>query len=93
MQEENVTNDGGVKKKIIRKGDGWRTPEKGFEVKVHYVGKLLDGTQFDSSRDRNEPFIFKLGAGKVIKGWEEGVQSMKKGTIGLKSKFDLVSDC
>lgn len=48
---------------------------------VHYVGTLLDGTQFDSSRGRDEPFKFKLRAGQVIKGWDEAVESMKKGEV------------
>lgn len=48
---------------------------------VHYVGTLLDGTQFDSSRGRNDPFKFKLRAGQVIKGWDEAVESMKKGEV------------
>ncbi len=43
----------------------------------------MDGTQFDSSRDRNEPFTFKLGLGQVIKGWEKGIKTMKKGEKSL----------
>ncbi|KAL6054443.1 Peptidyl-prolyl cis-trans isomerase fkbp4 [Balamuthia mandrillaris] len=78
-EEENVTMDGGVKKKILQEGSGWETPSKGSEVTVHYVGTLLDGTQFDSSRERNQPFSFTLGRGQVIKGWDKGVATMKQG--------------
>ena len=52
---------------------------KGQQVSVHYTGWLTDGTKFDSSKDRGEPFVFPLGRGQVIRGWDEGVQGMKVG--------------
>ncbi len=51
----------------------------GKTVSVHYTGKLTDGTKFDSSLDRGDPFSFRLGAGQVIKGWDQGVAGMKVG--------------
>jgi FKBP-type peptidyl-prolyl cis-trans isomerase len=62
-------------------GDGQNNPKRGQTVIVHYIGKLEDGTKFDSSRDRNTPFEFILGAGQVIKGWEEGIGLMTKGQL------------
>jgi FKBP-type peptidyl-prolyl cis-trans isomerase FkpA len=59
---------------------------KGAQVSVHYTGWLMDGTKFDSSKDRNEPFDFPLGAGHVIKGWDEGVAGMK---VGGKRKLTI----
>ena len=58
----------------------------GQQVTVHYTGWLTNGTKFDSSKDRNDPFVFPLGAGRVIKGWDEGVQGMK---IGGKRKLTI----
>ena len=51
----------------------------GHQVSVHYTGWLTNGSKFDSSKDRNDPFVFSLGAGMVIRGWDEGVAGMKVG--------------
>jgi FKBP-type peptidyl-prolyl cis-trans isomerase len=64
----------------IREGTGAEA-KAGQSVTVHYVGTLLDGTKFDSSRDRGKGFSFKLGAGQVIKGWDQGVAGMKIGGL------------
>ena len=58
----------------------------GQEVTVHYTGWLTSGEKFDSSKDRDDPFVFPLGGGRVIKGWDEGVQGMK---VGGKRKLTI----
>jgi FKBP-type peptidyl-prolyl cis-trans isomerase len=60
--------------------------KKGDRVSVHYTGRLTDGTKFDSSRDRGQPFSFPLGAGRVIQGWDYGVAGMK---VGGKRKLTI----
>lgn len=73
-----VTTASGLKYVVVKEGDG-ATPNTGDNVTVHYTGTLEDGSKFDSSRDRGQPFQFKVGVGQVIKGWDEGVGSMKVG--------------
>lgn len=74
--------DGGVLKEVLQSGEGEEGPLRGDKVYVHYVGTLLeDGSKFDSSRDRGERFSFTLGKGEVIKAWDLGVASMKKGEL------------
>ncbi|MEB3337069.1 MAG: FKBP-type peptidyl-prolyl cis-trans isomerase [Leptolyngbyaceae bacterium] len=75
-----ITTPTGLKYVDLVEGTGG-TPKTGQTVVVHYVGTLEDGTKFDSSRDRNQPFQFKIGVGQVIKGWDEGVASMRVGGL------------
>ncbi|KAE8296352.1 Peptidyl-prolyl cis-trans isomerase FKBP4 [Larimichthys crocea] len=83
MEGEDITpkQDGGVLKLVKREGTGTELPMIGEKVFVHYVGSLLDGTHFDSSRDREERFSFELGKGQVIKAWDIGVATMKVGEL------------
>jgi FKBP-type peptidyl-prolyl cis-trans isomerase FkpA len=76
--EKVVTTKSGLKYEDLKVGDGAEA-KAGDTVEVHYTGWLKDGKKFDSSVDRKEPFSFKLGAGRVIKGWDEGVAGMKVG--------------
>jgi len=73
-----VKTPSGLEYEDVAVGEG-DEPEVGETVVVHYTGKLTDGTKFDSSVDRGRPFEFKIGVGQVIKGWDEGVISMKPG--------------
>lgn len=73
-----MMTDSGLKYEDLVEGDG-DVAEAGQKVTVHYTGWLTDGTKFDSSKDRNMPFDFNLGAGMVIRGWDEGVQGMRVG--------------
>jgi FKBP-type peptidyl-prolyl cis-trans isomerase len=85
IAENNITaqpTESGLIYVCTKKGKG---PKPGFKqmVKVHYTGKLLDGTVFDSSVERNEPIEFQLGVGQVIPGWDEGIALMSKGEKGI----------
>ena len=73
-----ITTPSGLQYQEITVGTG-ASPVRGKQVTVHYTGTLVDGKKFDSSRDRNDPFTFIIGVGQVIKGWDEGVASMKVG--------------
>ncbi|EDW88691.1 FK506-binding protein 59 [Drosophila yakuba] len=82
MPEDNkidLSGDGGVLKEILKEGTGTETPHSGCTVSLHYTGRLVDGTEFDSSVSRNEPFEFPLGKGNVIKAFDMGVATMKLG--------------
>ncbi|CAF0726989.1 unnamed protein product [Didymodactylos carnosus] len=68
----------GFNVEVIKEGSGDK-PKNGQKVSVHYTGRLTNGTKFDSSSDRGKPSEFKLGEGKVIKGWDQGVAQMSKG--------------
>ncbi|HIJ81297.1 MAG TPA: FKBP-type peptidyl-prolyl cis-trans isomerase [Desulfuromonadales bacterium] len=82
---KSVTTASGLKYVDVVVGKG-AAPVAGKQVKVHYTGTLENGTKFDSSRDRNEPFSFVIGVGQVIAGWDEGVMSMK---VGGKRKLTI----
>ncbi|OWY66404.1 peptidylprolyl isomerase [cyanobacterium TDX16] len=73
-----ITTDSGLKYTVLQEGNG-EMPKKGQTVVVHYTGTLEDGSKFDSSRDRGQPFSFKVGTGQVIKGWDEALSTMKVG--------------
>ncbi len=72
------TTDSGLQYEYTKLGEG-RKPQAGDKVHVHYIGKLTDGTKFDSSRDRGQPFAFTLGRGQVIAGWDEGIALLGEG--------------
>ena len=85
MTANEITTETGLKFIDEKIGDG-ASPESGQNVTVHYTGTLPGGKKFDSSKDRDEPFTFTIGAGQVIKGWDEGVMGMK---VGGKRKLTI----
>ncbi|MBM4381450.1 MAG: FKBP-type peptidyl-prolyl cis-trans isomerase [Deltaproteobacteria bacterium] len=70
----------GLVTEVLKRGQG-KEARSGDTVQVHYVGSFPDGRRFETSRDRGEPFRFQLGAGKVMRGWDEGIQGMKAGEV------------
>ena len=83
-----ITTKSGLSYEDLSEGDGDEA-KSGNTVDVHYTGWLTNGSKFDSSKDRGTPFSFKLGAGRVIKGWDEGVAGMK---VGGKRKLTIPSE-
>ncbi len=83
--KEKKVGDAVLKYEDLKEGTG-NEAKKGDTVEVHYTGWLTNGKKFDSSLDRKEPFAFQLGAGRVIKGWDEGVAGMK---VGGKRKLTI----
>src|SRR4051812_44176116 len=80
-----ITTGSGLQYEDLAEGTG-QEARAGDSVEVHYTGWLTDGSKFDSSLDRGRPFSFPLGAGRVIKGWDEGVAGMK---VGGKRKLTI----
>ena len=78
LRTVNITDDGGIIKEVYREGAG-DCPTAGDKISAHYTGTLTDGTKFDSSRDRGRLFEFSLAEGRVIKAWDQGFATMKKG--------------
>jgi peptidylprolyl isomerase len=74
-----ITTPSGLMYVVTQEGTGDETPKKGATVTTHYTGTLMDGSKFDSSVDRKQPFQFPVGMGRVIKGWDEAFLAMKKG--------------
>jgi len=85
---QEYTTASGLRYRVTELGKG-KQVEAGDKATVHYTGKLTNGTKFDSSKDRNQPFTFKVGGGQVIKGWDEGLQLLK---VGDKATFVIPAE-
>jgi FKBP-type peptidyl-prolyl cis-trans isomerase FkpA len=85
LDDKTIETASGLRYEQVEEGQG-KSASRGDHVSVQYTGWLTDGTKFDSSRDRNEPFEFALGEGMVIRGWDEGVAGMK---VGGKRKLTI----
>ncbi|MCB5169595.1 FKBP-type peptidyl-prolyl cis-trans isomerase [Streptomyces bambusae] len=79
----------GVTRDVITAGDGQNFPKPGDSITMHYTGTLEDGTKFDSSRDRNQPFVCNIGIGQLIKGWDEAVPQM---SVGERATLTISAD-
>jgi len=79
----------GVEIETMKEGDGATFPKSGQKVTCHYTLTLTNGKKIDSSRDRGEPFQFKIGKGEVITGWEEGLAKM---SVGQRAKLTISAD-
>lgn len=79
----------GVEIETIKEGDGATFAQQGQRVVMHYTGTLTDGSKFDSSRDRGQPFAFRLGVGEVIKGWDVAVAQL---SLGQRAKLTITPD-
>jgi len=86
MEEQEVTE---LQIEVLAEGTGDREVKSGDQISVHYTGTLVDGTKFDSSLDRGQPFTFTIGLNQVIQGWEQGLLEMK---VGEKRKLTIPSD-
>ncbi|PVU86987.1 hypothetical protein BB559_006284 [Furculomyces boomerangus] len=79
----------GFTKETTTPGDGKTFPKAGDKLTMHYTGTLENGKQFDSSRTRGSPFVFTIGKGQVIRGWDEGILEM---SLGERSKLTITGD-
>lgn len=89
MKEQDGTTPTELEIVTTEEGTGTREVKSGDTIAVHYTGTLLDGTKFDSSLDRGEPFEFTIGQGQVIAGWDKGLLGMK---VGEKRTLTIPSD-
>ncbi|MEI6400513.1 MAG: FKBP-type peptidyl-prolyl cis-trans isomerase [bacterium] len=81
IKKTTMEQAGGLKIETTKEGTGTAVVKSGDSISVHYTGTLIDGHKFDSSRDRGTPFVFTIGQGMVIKGWDQGLLGMKVGEV------------
>lgn len=90
-EERQLTSNSPIKKKLLKIGHGWETPNFNDHVTLHYVGTLLDGTKLGSARDSDSPVTFSLGQGELYAGLDDGIVTMKKGEVALFTLPSVVS--